>query len=113
MKFQEKDFTLWDKVIIKKANVTLKDLLAHLQKELNVEVDVLSIGALMLYTSWMAKQKREERLPKKVTDIVAEMTQKPLDPSVTYLQLNITGSDSEGKDIEHIPEVWLQVHAQQ
>jgi len=48
-------------------------------------------------------------MPKKITDVVGEMSQKPVDSSITYLQLNITGSDEDGKDIENIPEVFLKI----
>jgi len=34
------------------------------------------------------------------------MSQKPVDSSVSYFQLNITGTDPEGKDVDAMPEVF-------
>jgi ubiquitin-activating enzyme E1 len=85
----------------------LNELLTYINKELGIEIDVLSIGSLMVYTSWMPKAKRDDRMPKKVTDIVTEMTQKPIEAGTRFFQLNITGSDPDsGNDIEHIPETY-------
>jgi len=104
LKFRGKEFDLWSKLEIRKGDLILSDLLEYFKKEFQMEVDVLSINAMMVYTSWMQKEKLKERMAQKVTDIVQIMQKKPLDQQ--YFQLSVTGSDAEGNEIEDMPDVF-------
>jgi len=50
------------------------------------------------------------RLPKKITEVIEEVTQKKIDPSTHYIMLDPTASDENGVDVENLPLVclWLK-----
>jgi len=98
-----KKFTLWDRIEIRKGDITLAQVLQFFEKEYGVTVDMLGVGSALIYASWMAT-KSKERLPKLLTQVVKEITGKPLPPG-RYLMLEPTGVDSEGNEIEDLPRV--------
>jgi ubiquitin-activating enzyme E1 len=98
-----KKFTLWDRIDIRKGDITLGEVLNTFKKEYGVTVDMLGVGSALIYASWVAS-KNKERLPKPLTQVVKEISGKPLPPG-RYFMLEPTGVDEEGKEIEDLPRV--------
>jgi len=98
-----KKFTLWDRIDIREGDITLAQVLQLFEKKYGVTVDMLGVGSALIYASWMAS-KNKERLPKPLTQVVKDITGKPLPPG-RYFMLEPTGEDSDGKEIEDLPRV--------
>jgi len=98
-----KKFTLWDRIDIREGDITLGQVLQLFEKKYGVTVDMLGVGSALIYASWMAS-KNKERLPKPLTQVVKDITGKPLPPG-RYFMLEPTGEDSDGKEIEDLPRV--------
>jgi len=96
-------FTLWDRIDIRKGDITLGEVLKIFEKEYGVTVDMLGVGSALIYASWMAS-KNKERLPKALTQVVKDISGKPLPPG-RYFMLEPTGSDADGKEIDDLPRV--------
>jgi ubiquitin-activating enzyme E1 len=97
-------FTLWDRIDIRAGgDITLAQVLKIFEEKHKVTVDMLGVGSALIYASWMAT-KSKERLPKKLTQVVQEITGKPLPPG-RYLMLEPTGVDEDGVEIEDLPRV--------
>jgi len=94
---------LWDRIDIREGDITLAQVLQLFEKKYGVTVDMLGVGSALIYASWMAS-KNKERLPKPLTQVVKDITGKPLPPG-RYFMLEPTGEDSDGKEIEDLPRV--------
>lgn len=106
-KFVGKEVTLWDRIDIK-GDVTLAACLEHLQKTYNLEVDVLGVGSSFVYSSWMPPAKKKERMDKKVSDLVVEITKTPIKAGVQHLNLEVTGTIDDA-EVEVPPiTLWLK-----
>jgi len=102
-KYLNKEYTLWDRIDIRLGDITLQEVLKYFEKEHQIEIDMLSVGTALIYAGWMMA-KAKERGPKKLTDVVKEVTGKPLPPG-GFLMLEPTAVDLEGNDIPDLPLV--------
>ena len=94
-KYNDKSFTLWDKIIVDK-NLTLKQLLEHLKTKEGLEVTMLSCDVSLVYSFFMKKDKLNEKLNVKMCDLVKGQV------------LEICANDLQGEDIEELPSIYLQ-----
>jgi len=101
-----REFTQWDRIDIRIKNCTLKQLLTYFENDYKINVDMIGVGQALIYAGWMLS-KAAQRLPKKIVDIVEEVTGKKIDPTTRYLMLDPTASDEDGNDIENLPLVCL------
>jgi hypothetical protein len=123
MKYKGKDFTLWDRIEIRKGDITLKELLSWLEENEGIEVDMIGVGSSLIFFGWMAPAKRKERMTQKLSGtiifeilsflsssltfpvvIMEEVTKAPLKSSI--LVATVTGT-YEGEDIENMPDVYI------
>jgi len=102
-KYGEKQFTIWDRIDIRQGDLTLQQLLKYFINNHKIEIDMLGVGSALIYASWMAA-KSKDRLPKKLTQVVQEVTQKPLPPG-KYFMLEPTAVDLEGNEIDDLPRI--------
>ena len=75
-------FSSWDKVVVDKGDVTLQDLVDHVEEEYNCSIQILSAGNACLYNAFSKKGK--ERLPKRVVELYEEITKNKLPNNRTY-----------------------------
>ena len=67
MMYRGKDFTLWDRIEIRKGDLTLKELVQWLEENEGIDVDMIGVGSSLIYFGWMAPAKRKERLTQKLS----------------------------------------------
>jgi ubiquitin-activating enzyme E1 len=103
-KYADKEFTLWDRIEVRLGDATIQQIIDYFQSEHQLEIDMLGVGAALVYAGWMGA-KAKERLPRKLTDVIQEITKAPLPAGQKHLMLEITASDADGNDIEDLPDV--------
>jgi len=103
-KYLNKGFNLWDRIDVKIGDVTLQQVLDYFRNQHGFEIDMLSVGAALIYASWMVA-KAKDRYNKKLTHVVEEVTGRPLPPHQKYFMLEPTAVDLDGNDIEDLPQI--------
>jgi len=102
-KYVNTDYTIWDRIDIKQGDITLQQLLLFFEKNYKITIDALAVGSALIYASYMSS-KSKDRLPKKLTEVVQEVTKKPL-PHGRYFMLEPTGLDLDGNEIDDLPRI--------
>jgi hypothetical protein len=64
---------------------------------------MVGVGTALIYASYSTAHK--ERLNKKLSQLVCEVTKKSFSPKQRYFNLEITASDLDGNDIDELPAV--------
>lgn len=106
-KYYDTEWTLWDRFEIN-GDITLDELLAIFKNHHNLELTMLSCGVSMLYSSFMAKKKLEERRPLRMSKLVATVSRKPIPAHVKSLVVEVCVNDDEGEDVE-VPFVKVNI----
>ncbi|OAQ28961.1 ubiquitin-activating emzyme E1 [Linnemannia elongata AG-77] len=98
-KYHETEFTLWDRFEIHE-DVTLQEFLDHFKEKHELDIAMVSAGVSMLYTSFMQKDKKKERLPMKFSKLVETVSRKPTPAHVRSFTVEVVCYDREGEDVE-------------
>lgn len=104
LKGEENNFTPWDRIDINDPNITLNGLMELLENEYKLVLTMLSNGVSILYSDFMQRKKVAERKDMKVSEIVEQVTKKPLNKNKKYLVLELIVTDEDDEEIE-IPYV--------
>jgi len=99
-------WTLWDKIEIH-GDLTLAEFLAVLKDKYKLDVSMLSCGKSLLYSSFLSKEKRTQRLKQKMTAIVEEVSKEPISAEVKSLQFVVCCSRLEDDVDVDIPPVHI------
>lgn len=97
--YDDAEWTLWNRFEIE-GELTLRELLDYFEREHRLEVTMLSQGVSMLYSFFMSKEKREERMRMNMSDIVRRVQQRDLEPHVRSLVFEICCNDVDGEDCD-------------
>tara|TARA_R110002050_G_scaffold300431_2_gene469768 strand:+ start:300 stop:548 length:249 start_codon:yes stop_codon:yes gene_type:complete len=63
MKYKETEVTLWDRIHVRLGkDITLAQLVDFLEEKEGIDVDMVAVGASLLYFNWMTAAKRKERM---------------------------------------------------
>jgi len=98
-KYGETEWTLWDRIVFKN-DPTLKEFIDWFKTNLNYDVNMVSQGVSMLWSSFVGKKKGEERLPMRFSKLVEHVSKKPIPPHTKQLVAEIMVLDEEGEDVE-------------
>jgi len=91
-KFAGTEVTVWDRIDVREGDITLQQCMDWLKKKHNIDVDILGVGASLIYSSWMPPAKKNDRLGKKLTALVTEITKQPLKPGLRHIGVEVTGT---------------------
>ncbi|MBW0490378.1 hypothetical protein O181_030093 [Austropuccinia psidii MF-1] len=113
-KYYDTEWTLWDRFDIG-YDITLQGLIDYFRDEKKLEITMLSSGVSMLYSSFMAKKKVEERLKMKMSQLVEVVSKKPIPPHVKAMIFEVMvdkmeGDEDEDQDVE-VPYIKIKIRA--
>lgn len=96
--YNGKDWTLWDRFEIK-GDPTLQEIIDWFADQ-KLELSMVSQGVSMLWSAFTPPQKAAERLPKKISQVIEEVSKKPLPAWQKSLIVEVMADDETGEDIE-------------
>ncbi|KAL1410395.1 E1 ubiquitin-activating protein [Vanrija albida] len=97
--YNGKDWTLWDRFEIN-GNPTLQEIIDWFEKEQELQLQMVSQGVSMLWSAFTPPKKAAERLPKKISDLIEEVSKKTLPAWQKSLLVEVMADDKEGEDVE-------------
>jgi len=107
-KYNEVEWTQWDRFELSAEQLpTIKDLMDYFDKEMKLEVQMLSYGVSMLYSFFMPPAKQKARQSKSVKDTIEEVTKTPMAPHAKYVVLEVC-CEQEGEDVD-VPYIKFKV----
>lgn len=98
---------IWDTIDLK-GDMTLRELLNHFKEEKKLEITMLTYNVSLLYAFFFSKEKIDERLNLRLTELIEKISKKPVLPHMKYLVFEICCSDELGNDVES-PNIRLEI----
>lgn len=99
-KYNDKEFDqIWDRFEVA-GDIKLKELLHRFELNENLEITMLSYGVTLLYASFFPIKKVEARFEMRITELIKEVSKKPVPEHVKNLILEICCDDLNGEDVE-------------
>jgi len=100
-------WSLWDRFDINEGkDITLQEFIALFKKKYQLDVTMISCGLSMIYSFFLAKDKLADRMPKKLSAVVAGVAGKL--PDKDYLILELCCSRLEDDEDVDVPSVRYQ-----
>lgn len=98
-KYNGTEWSLWDRFDLR-SPMTQRELLQWFRTQHHLDVTMISCGVSMIYSFFMPKDKREERMDKRIEDIVIAVSRKPIPSHARSLVLEVCCNNEEGDDVE-------------
>ncbi|KAI9665542.1 MAG: hypothetical protein M1831_001685 [Alyxoria varia] len=98
---------LWDRFEVE-SSLTLQEFVDYFERK-GLNIMMVSGGVSLLYASFYPPSKLKDRMPLKLHDLVAKISQKPVPAYQKNLIFEITAEDQDEEDVE-VP--FVQVHVE-
>jgi ubiquitin-activating enzyme E1 len=98
------EWTLWDRFDVQ-GDLTLKQFIDYFKDKHQLEVTMVSAGKCLLYGSHHPKDKKDDRMPRKMSNLVELVSQEPLPAESDYMNFEICCDrieDDEGVDVPSV-----------
>nr|XP_027201221.1 ubiquitin-like modifier-activating enzyme 1 [Dermatophagoides pteronyssinus]XP_027201222.1 ubiquitin-like modifier-activating enzyme 1 [Dermatophagoides pteronyssinus] len=99
LKYYDNSFTIWDRFELNQ-DMTLQEFIDYFRNEHRLDITMISQGNVLLYSFFLNKEKREERMPLKMTEVLKRVSKKRIEPYVKSLVFEICCNDDNGEDVE-------------
>jgi len=97
---------LWDRFEIDEGKeLTLKEFIEYFKNKHRLEITMISSGVSMIYSFFMAKDKLNERLPKKLSEVISTVSKQSLPENKENLVLEICVNRIEDDEEVDVPYV--------
>ncbi|THH10090.1 hypothetical protein EW145_g1564 [Phellinidium pouzarii] len=102
------EWTLWDRIEFKK-EPTLHEFIDMFKKEHRLDVSMVSQDTSLLWGAYsFLSKKKDDRMQKKISEVVEMISKKPLPEWKKQLILEVIVTDEEGEDVE-VPFIVVNV----
>ncbi|WWD17448.1 hypothetical protein CI109_101889 [Kwoniella shandongensis] len=98
-KYGETEWTLWDRFEID-GNPTLQQFLDWFKEKHNLEVQMVSTGVSMIWSSFIPPKKSAERMGLKMSEVVELVSKKAIPPWTKNLLVEVMVNDENDEDVE-------------
>ena len=102
---KEWNWSQWDRIDLTNPKMTLKDLLAHVEDNYHANLSMLSAGVTILFSDFMNRAKREERMKMTLSAVYEAVTKKPIPPAQKYMIFEMLVTDIETDDEIELPYI--------
>ncbi|KAH8085262.1 hypothetical protein HD553DRAFT_24927 [Filobasidium floriforme] len=93
----EKNWTLWDRFDVQEG--TLQEFIDHFKAQ-GLNVSMISSGVSMLWSNFTPPQKAKERLPMMMSEVIENVSKKPIPPHQKAVIVEIMAEDDDDEDVE-------------
>ncbi|RSH82231.1 hypothetical protein EHS25_005941 [Saitozyma podzolica] len=98
-KYGETEWTLWDRFELD-GNPTLQNVLDWFKDQHKLEVQMVSQGVSMLWSSFVPPKKTADRLGMRMSELVEHVSKKPIPPWTKNLLVEVMVNDEDDEDVE-------------
>ncbi|KAF8205880.1 hypothetical protein K438DRAFT_1905187 [Mycena galopus ATCC 62051] len=99
LEYATTEWTLWDRIEFN-GDPTLQDIVDWFKTKHKLDVTMVSQGVSMLWSTFIGKTKKEERLPMRFSKLVETVSKKAIPRHVKHLIVEVMVSDEECEDVE-------------
>lgn len=92
-------WTLWDCFKVQ-GDITLEEFIKYFKDQHNLEVTMMSQGVSMLYSFFLSKDKKEERMKMPLSKVVEKVSKQRIPSHARALTIEVCCDDESGEDVE-------------
>jgi len=96
-------WSLWDRFEVE-GEITVQEFIDHFKEKYQLDISMISCGVAMVYAFFMAKDKLAERLPKKLSEVIATINKQSIE-NKNHLTLEVCATRIEDDVDVEVPYV--------